>query len=91
MRQHVTVVVEDHVILVDYQPLWFDFQLIPSHVTLRALQWHNGNGHIEQINGLPNIKLATEQDYIENVQPYVEQWETEYERREPLVQEKEEE
>ena len=45
MKQHVTVVPSDRLIIVDGIPLWFNFSL--SKKNMHALQWHEGSGHIE--------------------------------------------
>lgn len=72
MRQHVTVVPSDHLILVDGFALCFDFS---APKNMHALQWHEGSGHIEWTND-NNHSLTTE-DYETHVAPFVSLWEAE--------------
>lgn len=74
----VTVVPADHLIIVDGVALRFDF---PAPANLHALQWHEGQGHLEWTNGSPNHVLGPE-DYATEVAPYVTLWETEKARLE---------
>lgn len=41
MRQDVTVIPGDRIIIVDGAPLWFAFE---APANLHALQWHDGAG-----------------------------------------------
>lgn len=77
MKKHVTVVPSDHVIIVDEAALFFDFE---APADLHALQWHDGEGHIEFTDDL-NHPL-TKQDYAEDVLPFVQLWEEERAKRE---------
>jgi len=72
MKTNVTVIPSDRIILVEGQSLRFDFS---SPDTLHALQWHDGQGHMEFTDGT-NQPLAV-QDYQEKVQPFVTLWEEE--------------
>ena len=77
MREHVTVVPSDHLIIVDGTPLQFDFS---APGKLHALQWHGGAGHMEWQDDI-NHPLTSE-DYAEDVAPFVGLWEAEKARRE---------
>ena len=46
-----------------------------------ALQWHEGKGHVEPGNGLPNLSLTTD-DYDTKVAPFVALWQEEKSRLE---------
>ena len=81
MKEHVTVIPEDKIILVNGEGFVFDF---PIPENLRALQWHDGAGHIEYNGGKQNVLLDGLDDYNINVKPFVELWEEEKERRIPL-------
>ena len=72
MQTHVTVIPSDKIILVNGEALVFEF---PAPANMHALQWHDGEGHIEFTDDL-NHPL-TEQDYQDDVQPFVELWEAE--------------
>lgn len=76
MKTHVTVIPSDGIISVDGEVLFLDG--ITSE-TFHALQWHDGAGHVEPGDGLPNEELSTD-DYAGRVAPYVALWETEKER-----------
>ena len=89
MRNYVTVVPEDKMIIVDKQALRFDFA---APANLHALQWHDSAGHIEYTDGQPNRPL-TSADYDAVVAPFVALWQAEYDRLEeernrPLTPEK---
>lgn len=73
MKQHVTVVPSDRLIIVDGIPLWFNFSL--SKKNMHALQWHEGSGHIEW-KGDSNSPL-TPDDYESDIAPFVALWEAE--------------
>ena len=77
MRQHVTVVPSDRLIIVDGEALHFDF---PAPAPLRALQWRDGNGHMEWTDDY-NMGLDASL-YAEEVAPWVALWEAEKTRRE---------
>ena len=49
MREHVTVVPSDRLIIVDGQALCFDF---PAPENLHAVQWHGGAGEMEWTDDL---------------------------------------
>lgn len=72
MKQHVTVVPSDRLIVVDGVALRFDF---PAPENMHALQWHEGSGHIEWTDDI-NHPL-TPADYAEDVAPFVALWEAE--------------
>lgn len=72
MKQHVTVVPSDRLIIVDGTPLQFDF---PTPEKLHAVQWHEGNGHMEWTDDI-NHPLAPG-DYEADVAPFVALWEAE--------------
>ena len=76
MKTHVTVIPSDGIISVDGEVLFLDS--IKSE-TFHALQWHDGTGHVEPGDGLPNEELSAD-DYEERVAPFVALWETEKER-----------
>ena len=76
MKTHVTVIPSDGIISVDGEVLFLDG--ITSE-TFHALQWHDGAGHVEPGDGLPNEELSTD-DYAGRVAPFVALWETEKER-----------
>ena len=89
MKEHVTVIPEDKIILVNGEGFVFDF---PIPENLRALQWHDSAGHIEYTDGQPNRPL-TSADYDAVVAPFVALWQAEYDRLEeernrPLTPEK---
>lgn len=72
MKQHVTVVPSDRLIIVDGVALCFDF---PAPKNMHALQWHEGSGHIEWTDDI-NHPL-TPDDYEADVAPFVALWEAE--------------
>ena len=76
MKTHVTVIPSDGIISVDGEVLFLDG--ITSE-TFHALQWHDGAGHVEPGDGLPNEELSSD-DYAGRVAPYVALWEEEKER-----------
>ena len=78
MKTHVTVIPSDGIIAVDGEVLFLDG--IKSE-TFHALQWHDGAGHVEPGNGLPNEELSTD-DYAGRVAPFVALWEEEKRRLE---------
>ena len=57
MKTHVTVIPSDGIIAVDGEVLFLDG--ITSE-TFHALQWHDGAGHVEPGDGLPNEELAAQ-------------------------------
>lgn len=75
IRQHVTVVPADNLILVNGQGLTVPCSAPPA---LHTLQWHGGQGHCEWTNAA-NTPLALD-DYPEHVAPYVTLWEAEQSR-----------
>lgn len=80
----VTVVPADNLIIVDGEALVFPFD---APANLHALQWRGGTGHTEWTDG-PNQKLAAA-DYDEQVEPFVELWQTEKTRQEQAAAEAE--
>ena len=73
MYNHVTVIPDDKIVLVDGQALKFDF-VAPEG--MHALQWHNGSGHVEFSDELtPNLIIQGQEDYEKHVRPYVQMWE----------------
>ena len=73
MYNHVTVIPDDKIVLVDGQALKFDF-VAPEG--MHALQWHNGSGHVEFSDELtPNLIIQGQEDYEKYVRPYVQMWE----------------
>lgn len=72
MKQHVTVVPSDNLIIVEGEALRFTFE---STEGIHAIQWHNGSGHIE-VAGQNNIALNAA-DYAEKVEPFVTLWKAE--------------
>lgn len=85
MKTHVTVIPSDGIISVDGEVLFLDG--IKSE-TFHALQWHDGAGHVEPGNGLPNEELSTD-DYAGRVAPFVALWEEEKARLEQAAAEAE--
>lgn len=82
MRQHVTVVPADTLIIVDGEALRFAFDA-PAHV--HAIQWHEGAGHMEFTDDY-NHQLLGEELYAEDVAPFVALWEAEKARQEAEVE-----
>ena len=76
MKDNITVIPSDGIISVDGEVLFLDG--ITSE-TFHALQWHDGAGHVEPGDGLPNEMLSAD-DYEERVAPFVALWEEEKER-----------
>lgn len=72
MKQHVTVVPSDNLVIVDGVPLVFGFA---APANLHALQWHDGAGETEWTDDI-NHPL-TEQDYADDIAPFVALWEAE--------------
>jgi hypothetical protein len=66
MKQQVTVVPEDHIIIVDRSVVTCEFS-IPDNI--HAIQWKSGHGEIE-FTDQPNVAF-TSQDYETWVLPYV--------------------
>ena len=85
MKTHVTVIPSDGIIAVDGEVLFLDG--IKSE-TFHALQWHDGAGHVEPGDGLPNEELSTD-DYAGRVAPFVALWEEEKARLEQAAAEAE--
>ena len=77
MKQHVTVIPSDNLVIVDGVPLVFGFA---APATMHALQWHDGAGELEWTDDI-NHPL-TEQDYADDVAPFVTLWEAEKARLE---------
>ena len=77
MKQHVTVIPSDNLVIVDGVPLVFGFA---APANLHALQWHDGAGEMEWTDDI-NHPLTT-QDYDADVAPFVTLWEAEKARLE---------
>ena len=84
MKQHVTVVPSDRLVIVDGEALRFDFKA-PEGV--HAIQWHDGSGHVEW-TGKNNTDLE-EADYEAQVASFVTLWEAEKARLETKAAEAE--
>ena len=70
---HLTVIPADKIIIANGEGLIFDFA---APAALRALQWHNGSGHVEFSDELtPNLIIQGQEDYEKYVRPYVQMWE----------------
>lgn len=76
MKTHVTVIPSDGIISVDGEVLFLDSIKTEN---FHALQWHDGTGHVEPGDGLPNEELSSD-DYEGRVAPFVALWEEEKER-----------
>lgn len=77
MYNHVTVIPDDKIVLVDGQALKFDF-VAPEG--MHALQWHDGAGHIEWKAG--ENEILAERDYTAKVKRFADAWEAEKSRLE---------
>lgn len=75
MKEHVTVIPADGIIICDGIALSCAFTAHAEN--LHALQWHKGRGHIEYRTGglMSNEAIAS---YEAEVAPYVERWQAEY-------------
>lgn len=78
----VTVVPDDHLIIVDSAALVFPFD---APENMHAMQWRGDIGHIEWTDG-PNQPLTAE-DYGEQVAPFVKLWQDEKARLEQAAAE----
>lgn len=78
MKNNVTVIPSDGIISVDGEVLFLDSIKTEN---FHALQWHEGEGHVEPGNGLPNLSLTTD-DYDTKVAPFVALWQEEKSRLE---------
>ena len=78
MHNHVTVVPDDRLVIVDGIELNFEY-VAPRG--LHALQWHDGKGHQEWTEG-PNTTLSGDADYAAHVAPFVALWQEELTRLE---------
>ncbi len=84
MKDHVTVIPVDQIIIVDGIVLPCSFG---SHIkNMHALQWHHGSGHIE-INDNGFMSNSRIEDYETDVLPYVKIWQTTFDlmKQEPEV------
>lgn len=74
MKEHVTVIPEDKIILVNGEALSCEFDAIAG---FHALQWHDGKGELEIIeNGkISNVAIKS---YTSEVKPYVDIWLAKY-------------
>ena len=85
----VTVVPADKLVIVDGQPLNFDFNA-PGR--MHALQWDGLQGHIEWKgygHEPPRNELLTADSYANRIEPYVKMWEEEKARLEQAAAEAE--
>lgn len=73
----VTVVPEDHLIIVDGETLFFNYDAPDG---MHALQWDGTAGHIEW-KGTAENQLLSADDYDSVVAPYVTLWQAEKDRR----------
>ena len=75
MKEHVTVIPEDKIIIVDALPLQCEFD---THIAgLHALQWHNGKGELEIVTD-GRIRNVESTSYTREVKPYVDIWQAKY-------------
>lgn len=77
MHNHITVIPDDKIILVDGRRLEFDFTAPEG---MHALQWHNGAGHIEWKAG--ETEILGGQDYASKVKRFADVWTAEKTRLE---------
>lgn len=84
MKQHVTVVPADRLIIVDGIALRFDF---PAPEKLCAIQWHLGSGEMEWLDDINHPLTVTDYEY--DVAPFVRLWEAEKARVEKQALEEE--
>lgn len=75
MRNQVTVIPQDKMIIVDGRVLVFDF-VAPDN--LYAMQWNKNAGHMEWLD--KDNTILTSDDYASYVEPYVNLWENEKSR-----------
>ncbi|ARQ46074.1 hypothetical protein [Oxalobacter formigenes] len=76
MKEHVTVIPEDKIIIVDSLPLQCEFD---THIAgLHALQWHNGKGELEIVSDDGKISNHEISSYTSEVNSYVEIWQAKY-------------
>ena len=80
MRNHVAVIADDKIIIVDGIGLSFDFSC-PAN--LHALQWRDGVGHTEWKD--KNNETLAAKDYPTIIKPYVDLWETEKARLDEIA------
>ncbi len=71
MKQHVTVIPEDRIIIVDRIPVNCDIETHQPNI--HAIQWHNGTGWIEYCENGQMLNITA--TYPQDVAPYVTQWE----------------
>ena len=74
MKEHVTVIPADSIIIVNGLSYKCEFTVDEG---VHALQWHNGAGELEVYeNGIPSNVPIT--DYDEQVKPFVDIWQAKY-------------
>lgn len=88
MRQHVTVIKSDKMVIVDGIVLRFDFS---TEENFHALQWHEGKGHVEHSDYSANSEFSGEKGYNAYVSHYVDLWEAEKARVDAAEKKSEEE
>lgn len=79
MRNHVSVIPYDQVVIVDGKSFVLSFTA-PDNI--HAIQWHTDSGHIEYSDGKQNAEINGENDYASYVSPFVSLWEEEEKHRE---------
>ena len=89
MKEHVTVIPADGIVIVDGVALPCVFT--PHIENLHAIQWHKGSGEIEINDGgfMSNRKITS---YETDVQPYVAVWQAAFDAmkgEEPAVENRE--
>ena len=77
MKNQVTVIIDDKLIIVDGRALNVNFTIPQNaHEGLRAIQWHNEKGNAECVqDGLAHNHLFGADKYDEYVKPFVDLWE----------------
>ncbi len=78
MKNHVTIIPEDSLIIVDNEALIFPFVVSED---IHAIQWHEGQGWVEYKGDAPNKDAVYEQD----VAPYVRVWQAEKDRLQAIA------
>ena len=74
MKNQVTVIPSDKLIIVDGRALNWDFIIPTGFETVHAIQWLNGSGHMEFIDDY-NQEISGQELYDSEVKPFVNLWE----------------
>ena len=74
MKNQVTVIPSDKLIIVDGRALNWDFIIPTGFETVHAIQWLNGGGHMEFIDDY-NQEISGQELYDSEVKPFVDLWE----------------